>query len=431
MASKGIAIGLTAAKWLFNRGKTTDNTATMGNDKKVKEKWPKLRKLRIALSIPIVVSCIATLLIFLMIFAGSKPGFMTNYAVFTLNTSDIGEGIYHKIDGLISDWNVDALHIDLKRSVPVDNPSVITAAPTTLITMAPRDVKSVLESLTDNAGDGIESVNSAAHSKASQVKSKASSAANAAESSVNGGLDKAADEIKGKLTELVDNGFKNVRTELDLPGFTKIFMRTTCTGSYETGDGKHAKPHAKIDKCSKDSPINPMVFVQLFYWASAIHTVGGILFGLKVIHKPGNKKWINWTLFFLAGGAFLLAVGSALAQGIANSAQRLANFLGGPLTISGAAGHPFLRTSWAMALMLLVNTGVYGWFKWYIKRHPGQKRSSKSSSICARSYDISAPMAQRPEVQYPATAYRQKDADIRDNDIDSYYANSSEHGKAF
>lgn len=414
--AKGMGTALSIVKYVLNRGKKENNTATMMGSK---AKMAPLKKLRLFMLLSLTMTLIALLLQFLMVFAGSKPGMMEDYAVFTLNSSRIGEGIHKRVDGAIEGFNVGDLHVDLKRSIPVVSTATITAPPTTLATMAPRNVGSMFKSLTEDAGDNLESANSAAHSKVSQVKSKASSAANSAVSSINNGLDSAAGKIKSKLTELVDDTFEKIRAELDIQDFYSVHMTTTCKGDYAKGEGKDAKLHKKIESCEGNSLVNPMKWVSIFYWASIICTAVAIGFELKAIHKPEGKG-MKWAMFFLFGACFLLGVGSALAHGIADSARRLARFLGSSLTIDVVPGQTFISTTWATTILLIVNIGVLYFFKWYIKRHPERASEGGSDGFADSSFGggggigmsdlkdkISAPY-QRPTSTPPQDPHRDR-----------------------
>jgi hypothetical protein len=85
---------------------------------------------------------------------------MDNYAVFTLNTSRVGENVLRDINGAIK-----SVDIKFKRSEPMDAPvAMITPAPTTMVTMAQRDlvddIKSDARSVTSKAGSKVTSAKS-------------------------------------------------------------------------------------------------------------------------------------------------------------------------------------------------------------------------------------------------------------------------------
>lgn len=113
---------LTAAKSVLDRRTKKTNTNVIGS----KTPMATVNKLRIWLAFTATVTGIAMVIGLLLVFAGSKPGLMEDLSVFTLNVSRIGEGLHQKVDGAIAGFNLDDLHIDLKRDVPVYTPATMT-----------------------------------------------------------------------------------------------------------------------------------------------------------------------------------------------------------------------------------------------------------------------------------------------------------------
>ena len=121
---------LSLGKKAFNVYESRKN----GGEGESKQKKPMSAtgKLRLFLGLPVIITAIALLLSVLCVYAGSKPGMMDNYAVFTLNTSRVGENVLRDINGAIK-----SVDIKFKRSEPMDAPvAMITPAPTTMMTAA-------------------------------------------------------------------------------------------------------------------------------------------------------------------------------------------------------------------------------------------------------------------------------------------------------
>ena len=386
-------VGLKVAKRVFQRGgnaQTTNMAAT-------KPLMAPLKKLRIFLGLPIILILVSLLLSILLVLAGSKPGMLDNYPVFTLNVSRFGEDIHSDINGGIAKISFDDLHLNVvKRDFPAVNIPTLTAAPTTLVTMAPRDIGSVFESLTEKAGDEVDEANSAVRSKASQVKSKASSAANSVESGIDGSIDKAENKVKAKLKEFVDGAFKKIAEELKLKGFYAIHVTTTCEGDYIKGEKDTTIPTKPvISSCNKDSALNPMQWVGIFYWGGIILVGISLALSLVMIYNPGGK-WINWTLLMLFASAVMMAIASVLSHGIALGAAKLIDFVGAGLSIDGQAGTNFIGLTWATTLLLVSTFLILLGFKWWIKRHPGvaNKKGGSSGPSGINLGPISAPVQQ-------------------------------------
>lgn len=407
-------LGIGALKLFMKhrKGGKDNNTTVAGT----KPPMAPQKKVRIALVPTLIISALALLLTFLLVFAGSKPGQMEDMHVFTVNVSRIGGELHQKVDGAIAGFNVDALHINLKRSVPIGAPASITAPPTTFVTMAPRaDIGSTFNSLTHEAGGNVESAKSAAESKASDVKSaaqskasdirsKASSAANSVQSSVNSGLDSAAKKIKDKLTELVDETFKDIIAKLNLKDFYSVHIMATCEGEY-VGKNEHDK---QVDACKKDSPLNPMQFIAFFYWAGIICTCVAHLLNIMTIFKPGGK-WISWATLFYAGATAFMLVGSALAHAVASEASKLINFIGDGISIDAIEGKKFIGITWAATFMLLIVTLYLYAFKKYLARHPEKVGSSAVAAGMMPPPVISRPMPQRSSRDDEEEAYQMKE----------------------
>ena len=122
----------------------------------------------------------AFILTFLCLFAGHNKSFLKDYPVFSLNTSRLGQNWLVELEQKISDVDIN-LNDLRRRNSPVDLrdalavPTPVAAAPSTLITVAPRlrerQVASLFDEATDNAGELLDSAQSKIEVQASSLQS--------------------------------------------------------------------------------------------------------------------------------------------------------------------------------------------------------------------------------------------------------------------
>ena len=357
-------------------------------------------KLRLFLGLPVVITAIALLLSVLCVKAGSKPGMMDNYAVFTLNTSRVGENVLSDINGAFKSFD-----LKIKRSEPMDAPvAMITPAPTTMMTMAQRDLgdavrnlTSKADSITEKAGSKVTSVKSEAASKASSAQSAAKSAANSA---VAGGKD--------KILEFVNKAFRKAIEGLDLKDIYNIHISTSCIGTYEYKDGKNytsSDPLSRIDElrpridsCEGHSAVNPFQIVRILYWIGVVMTAVALILGIFGIVRP-TKKVAMINVFGTLPALIFMGLASAVTHGMAAGAAHLITFVGEKVGITGVAGSKFITLTWATTIMLLINMSFWALGFFLIGRvakrsgSEGRKRPDRTSMVAMGEYpEVSRPL---------------------------------------
>lgn len=190
--------------------------------------------------LPVLVTATALILSFLCVFAGNTPGMMESYSIFTLNTTRLGQNAVEKIDNKIMGFNV--TKIITKRDVPANvvvYASTITAAPTM---PQRRDLDDLVSDLTagagsikSNAGDAIDSVQTAIESKAtavaSAVESKASSIEGVVASKISSAIGSAqtavVDAVNGTYNDWIDALDLKVSTPFPLKPQSKVHKTNT------------------------------------------------------------------------------------------------------------------------------------------------------------------------------------------------------------
>ncbi|KAK5684504.1 hypothetical protein LTS10_004374 [Elasticomyces elasticus] len=344
---------------LARKAKQAHNGATQAP----KIPMSKTNKLRLLAVIPVIITAIALLLSILCVYAGSKPGFMSGTAVFTLNTTRIGVPVLESLDNKI-------MAIHFKRAEPNEMLSpTVTAMPTTLITMAPRGLGSALSSLTADAGSDIDSLTagagSAVHSTSSIVHSKASSI----ESAVSSKATSALGAAQTSIIKAVNNAYHDAISELDLKGFYAIHISATCEGTYQFKNGTNVTvgdsglptkgTHMVVDKCSPHGVIDPMQLIRILYWIGIVLTA--ITFGLAVggLVRP-TRKMALVNIFGTIPAFIFICLASSVTHGIAVGAEHLVNFLGSHIGVEGKSGAKFLQLTWATVILLVINMAFYG-----------------------------------------------------------------------
>ncbi|KAM0690381.1 hypothetical protein Q7P36_009148 [Cladosporium allicinum] len=390
---------LSLGKKAFNVYESRKN----GGEGESKQKKPMSAtgKLRLFLGLPVIITAIALLLSVLCVYAGSKPGMMDNYAVFTLNASRVGENVLRDINGAIK-----SVDIKFKRSEPMDAPvAMITPAPTTMMTMAQRavdinnmasDVESSFDSVTSKAGSKVTSVRSQAASKASSAQSAAKSAANSAVGSA-----------QKKVIEIVNKAFRKAIEGLDLKDIYNIHISSSCIGTYEYKDGQNYTSsdnssrinelRPRIDSCEGHSAVNPFQIVRIIYWIAVVMTAIALILGTFGLVRPTKKVAMINVLGSLPAVIFM-GLASTLTHGMATGAAHLINFVGDKIGITGVAGSKFITLTWTTTIMLLVNMSFWALAFFLIGRvakksgGEGRKRPDRTSMVAMGEYEVSRPL---------------------------------------
>ncbi|KAI7088635.1 hypothetical protein KC356_g3130 [Hortaea werneckii] len=329
-----------------------------------------------------IIATIAMVLAILAVFAGNKPSNMTDYYVFRLNTSRIGQNLIEEVDNKIM-----SVKFDLKRELPapamatassiVTPRTQIVSAPTTLITMAPRgagdDFTEAAGELTSKAGSLKSDAGSAISSKASAVESAATSKASAVKSAAESKANSAMGSLQTKVVDAINDAYDGIIDELDLSDFYDVHISSTCKGTYKYKDGKNetvsvGKPakddedkkiYAHVDSCEKHSALDPMGLIRVLYWAGIALTVVSVLLGWTGVFMQSRKMAIFNCLATLPAFLFLV-LASAVTHGIGMGAAKFINFIGGEIGVRGYKGGKFIALTWACTALLLANGLLWG-----------------------------------------------------------------------
>ena len=344
-------------------------------------------KVRIFALLPILAIITAFVLSFLCVYAGHTPGMMEEYAIFTLNTSRIGQNIRQDLDNKIMDFN-----FNFKRSAPVPVAlPVITPAPTTLITLAPRGgIGGAFSSLTAKGGSEINSAQSEVHSKANSLESEAHSKANSVESAVESKVTGAVGAIQTDLVHLVNKAFNEIIDDLELRDFYSVHVMTTCVGEYQLPNGNNITvgnsslpapgTHKVVDTCSKHSAVDPLSFLKVFYWIGIVLTGLAMLIGFVGVYKP-TWKMALFNVLATVPAFCMMGLSSALAHGVAVGVPKLIDFVGGGIGIDGIPGSKFLTLTWAVVILLFVNMVCWGMLIWLARKEGKHAVGSEKDAI--------------------------------------------------
>lgn len=171
--------------------------------------------------LPVLVTATTLILSFLCVFAGNTPGMMESYSIFTLNTTRLGQNAVEKIDDTIMGFN--ATRIITKRDLPaaaIVYGSMITAAPTI---PDRRDIDDIFSDLTagagsirSNAGDAIDSVQTAIETKISSAAAAVESKASSIEGVVASKISSAIHSAQTAVSEAVNGTYNDWIDQLDL-----------------------------------------------------------------------------------------------------------------------------------------------------------------------------------------------------------------------
>ena len=358
-------------------------------------------KLRLFIALPVIITGIAFILSILCVYAGSKPGMMDNYAVFTLNTSRIGENVLADINGAIKSIDIKFKRAELPASAPV---AMITPAPTTMLTVVPRDF-SVFDSVTDDIGSKANSAKSNIESKATSAKSAVYSKASSAQSAAKSAANSAVSSAQNKVIDLVNKAFHSAIDGLDLQDIYNVHISSSCVGTYVYKDGKNYtvgdtkdldELRPKINSCEGHSAVNPFQLVRIIYWVGVVLSAIALILGLVGVVKP-TRKFALINVFGTLPAVIFMGLASAITHGVAVGAAHLITFVGDKIGIAGVSGQKFIQLTWATTIMLLINLCLWAVVFFLIKRmdkSDSRKRPNRTSGIAMNQWtpEISRPM---------------------------------------
>ncbi|KAH9832420.1 SUR7/PalI family [Teratosphaeria destructans] len=347
-------------------------------------------KVKLALALAGVLFAVTTLILsFLCLLAGHTPGFLENYALVTLDTSQIGENIIHKIDSKIltltnlkRDLETVTLPMQTLLAAPSGTQCTI-AAITPAAQLVERNADSVLSNLGSDLSEATSKVGSAANEAtskagavASEATSKIKSATKAAASkltSATGAIGSAATsevaKIAKEVVEKINDKYQTVISAANLSDFTSFHLLAACHGTYEFNNGTNITVgdvaqynatglHKHVDYCQKQSDLHLVLLaIAILYIIGIIFISASFALGILGAVKSSFARWA----FYFAVGAFLFVFLATLAaHGIAHGAVKIISFIGGPINVKGQVGAKFLAMSWANTVLLAIAAAIWG-----------------------------------------------------------------------
>jgi hypothetical protein len=321
----------------------------------------------------VLVTIPAIVLTVLAIYAGNKPGFMQDYAVFTLNTSQIGEGAIKGIDNAINS----AANIHL-RAVPTPAATLASlSVPTAVITTAPQAAQitpmaAAEKNVISDAASDLSKATSAAHSAASAAGSKISSATSAAGAAATSAI--AA--IKNTIIADIDNGYTNFLHTLNVSDFVSLYLDGMCHGTYVMKNGTDIVPgnvnqmnatnlKSQVDGCSKLSALDPLSAIRVMYWIGLVFTILALILGFTGIFITRVARFG----FHAAIAAFvIILLVSASIQALSSGAAKLINFAASHIGVEAEVGGQFLALTWATVVLLGINAALWGALYYFEER---------------------------------------------------------------
>jgi hypothetical protein len=368
---------LSLAKKAYQFKESRKNGGGESFESKPKKPMTATGKLRLFIALHVIITGIAFILSILCMYAGSKPGMMDNYAVFTLNTSRIGENVLDDINGAIKAIDVKFKRAELPASAPV---AMITPAPTTMLTIVPRniasDINSGFDSLTDGVGSKATSAKSNIESKATSAKSVVSSKASSAQSAAKSAANSAVSSAQNKVIDIVDKAFHAVIDGLDLQDIYNVHISSSCVGTYVYKDGKNYtvgdtknldELRPKINSCEGHSAVNPFQLVRIIYWVGVVLSAVAFILGVVGVVKP-TRKMALINVFGTLPSVIFMGLSSAITHGMAVGAAHLITFMGDKIGITGVSGQKFIQLTWATTILLLINLCLWAVVFFLIKR---------------------------------------------------------------
>lgn len=375
------ALGNLALKAYNRRNGKTGSAGTAAPKKPMSAS----NRLRLWALLPVIFCGVAVILSFLCVFAGSKPGYMEEHAVFTLNTSRVGENILQKLDSKIMSVKLSKRDVSDDVFLPA-----ITPAPTATAVLVDRDLNSITSMVGGAAHSAQTAAASAAHSAGSAVSSKASAAQSAAASAANSALAAA----QTNLVHVVDTAYHDVMKGLNFSDWHSIHVSSSCYGIYEYANGTNvtdasapaadAKVKKIVTACEPHSAVNPLQLVRILYWIGIVLTCVAFICDLVSISVPFNRKFSLVACTATIPALFVFFLASAVTHGIAKGAKTFINFIGSDIGVAGYSGSKFLQMTWTTVVLLLLNILGFAFIWWKsgrVNKEEGRKRPDRTSGI--------------------------------------------------
>jgi hypothetical protein len=392
---------LSLAKKAYQFKESRKNGGGEKSESETKKPMTVTGKLRLFIALPVIITGIAFILSILCVYAGSKPGMMDNYAVFTLNTSRIGENVIDDINGAIKSIDIKFKRADLPAPAPV---AMITPVPTTMLTVVPREAFD-FDTLTSQAASKLSSAESGIESKATSAKSEISSKASSAQSAAKSAANSAVSSAQNKVIDIVDKAFHAAIDGLDLQDIYNVHISSSCVGTYVYKDGKNYtvgdtkdldELRPKINSCEGHSAVNPFQLVRIIYWVGVVLSAVAFILGLIGVVRP-TRKMALINVFGTLPAVIFMGLASAVTHGMAVGAAHLITFIGDKIGITGVSGQKFIQLTWATTIMLLIDLCLWVVVFFLIKRmdkSDSRKRPDRTSGIAMNQWvpEISRPL---------------------------------------
>ncbi|KAK4611908.1 hypothetical protein CLAFUW4_13010 [Fulvia fulva] len=353
----------------------------------------------LTITIPMVFSALlfipAVVLVVLCFFAGHKPGFLDEYAVYTVNVFRIGENILTGMNQQIRGVNITKRS---EASLPVTLPVALFA----------RDDDDEDETTSSKAQPSTTSTKPTsarttptAKPTATPAPSKPAAAAGPAQSAV---------------IQQVNKAFGAVVDDFALDDFYDFHVLGRCYGSYVAKNGSASanvtdgtgatvlqdKLEKKVTACEKKA--SALTLAAVAYGFAMICT--GLAFVASIVSSIYyRKKFVLVTLGITCLALLAQLLSSAAAHAIANSATGLVDFVGHPVGIDGSAGKKFITLTWAATIILAILAGLWGMLLFFGRNEPafnGQK-AERLESVQHEQYNLSS-WPQHPHASHAPTA---------------------------
>ncbi|EGP90143.1 unnamed protein product [Zymoseptoria tritici ST99CH_1A5] len=317
--------------------------------------------------IPVLVIATATVLAFLCVFAGNKPGFMESYSIFTLNTTRLGQNAVEKVDNKILSFNI--TKVITKRDVPAPAQVVVFDA---MITPPPelqaRQLGDFVNEVKSKADGALDNVEGAISSKASEVGGAIESGVNSVEGLVISKINSAFMSVQTAMTDTINDAYTDTIDELNLKGAYAVYLRSTCSGEYVTPDGKNITigesafpPNGTkmdVNRCSQHSSLNPLGLVRVLFYIGIIFAGLSVLLGIWATFCFSRKLAILNAIVALPALGFL-GLATVATHGFAVAVSKILNLLTGKLGLETDYGGKWIAMAWAMTILILVDIGLW------------------------------------------------------------------------
>ncbi|KAF2773953.1 hypothetical protein EJ03DRAFT_72866 [Teratosphaeria nubilosa] len=331
-------------------------------------------KVKLGLALAGVLFAITTLILsFLCLLAGHTPGFLEDYALVILDTSQIGENIIHKVDNKILTLtnlkrDLDAVStVTLPVQTSFSAPSG-TQCSTAIITPASKLVERNADSVLSNLGSDLGEATSKVGSAANEATSKAGAVASEATSAIGSAATSEVAKIAKEVVEKINEEYQTVISAANLSDFTSFHLLAACHGTYEFKNGTNITVgdvaqynatglHKHVDYCQKQSDLHLVLLaIAILYIIGIIFISASFALGILGAVKSSFSRW---AFYSAVGASVFVFLATLAAHGIAHGAVKIISFIGDPINVKGQVGGKFLAMSWANTVLLAVAAAIW------------------------------------------------------------------------